>query len=101
MAQMLHSDQFRECLHTNFELTSPTGEPVPLVLMEVQEAIHTARVESFSLFFRGPLTPFFQQATYSLQHEKLGPLDMFLVPLGPDGDRMQYEAVFNRLRDRK
>lgn len=100
MDQILHSHNFRECLHTDFELASPAGERVPLVLTDVQEALNTARVESFSLFFRGPLTPFFEQATYRLRHEKLGPLDIFLVPVGPDGDGMQYQAVFNRMRPR-
>jgi len=36
------------------------------------------------------------QATYTLEHTELGELDIFLVPVGPDGGgRQQYEAVFN------
>jgi len=99
MEQILHSADFRACLHTPFELASPTGERVPLELAQVQEAINTARIESFSLFFRGPLTPVYPQAIYRLQHENLGPVEIFLVPVGPDGDAMQYEAVFNRFRN--
>jgi hypothetical protein len=35
------------------------------------------------------------QGTYSLGHAELGDLELFLVPLGPDGDaRMRYEAAF-------
>ena len=96
---LLHSDTFRECLDTGFEVTVPGGEPVRLVLTEVQEGHAGARVESFSLFFRGPRAPFFPQATYRLRHEKLEPLDIFLVPLGPEGEAMQYQAVFNRIRE--
>jgi len=71
------------------------------VLVEVNEGVNTDRVESFSLLFRGPISPFFPQAIYRLHHEKLGTMDLFLVPMGPDRDGMRYEAVFNRLRTAK
>ena len=100
MAPILHSDDFRKCLQTGFELAAPGSSPVPLTLVDVHESFATPKMESFSLLVHGPLTPWFRQATYRLQHEKLGALDVFLVPLGPAGDSMQYEAVFNLLRDR-
>lgn len=52
-------------------------------------------MERFSLFFRGPGKPFLPQHTYSLSHETMGDIDIFLVPIAPDGDGFQYEAVFN------
>lgn len=101
MEPILHSDNFRECLQTDFELPSESGGSIALKLADVQEAINTAKVESFSLLFRGPMTPLLPQATYRLHHQKLGPIDIFLVPLGPEDGEMQYEAVFNRLRNRQ
>ena len=52
-------------------------------------------MERFSLFFRGPAKPFLPQATYSLSHDGMGTVDIFLVPIQPDGEGLRYEAVFN------
>ncbi|WP_230772526.1 DUF6916 family protein [Sphingomonas sp. Leaf4] len=35
------------------------------------------------------------QGSYTLAHPALGPTDIFLVPIGRDGDAVLYEAVFN------
>jgi len=48
----------------------------------------------FSLIFRSPPAAPLPQRIYRLQHEELGPLDLFLVPIGPDEAGMCYEAVF-------
>jgi hypothetical protein len=34
---------------------------------------------------------------YRMEHDVLGALDLFLVPIARDEDGFQYEAVFNRL----
>jgi hypothetical protein len=52
------------------------------------------RKEPFSLVFSGP-QPVLAQRIYRLDHPVLGSLDIFLVPIGLDGDRVRYEAVFN------
>jgi len=49
----------------------------------------------FSLLFVGPASPTLPQAIYRFEHAALPPLDIFIVPIGPDGDRMRYEAVFS------
>lgn len=48
----------------------------------------------FSLFFSGPLERAVEQGTHALRHDALGDLHLFLVPLGPAGDTMRYEAAF-------
>jgi len=50
--------------------------------------------QPFTLLFHGPLEPVLPQAVYHLEHEAVGAIDLFLVPLGPDQDAMRYEAVF-------
>jgi hypothetical protein len=50
---------------------------------------------SFSLVFVGPARFVLPQQTYRLEHETLGEMDLFLVPIGPDGGGMRYEAVFS------
>jgi hypothetical protein len=49
----------------------------------------------FILLFQGPLAPILPQATYRFEHHDLPALDIFIVPVGPQGDRMRYEAIFN------
>lgn len=54
----------------------------------------------FSLIFEAPLlgpdkNMYLSQRTYRLEHDQLGPLDIFIVPIGPKDGLMRYEAVFN------
>ena len=48
----------------------------------------------FALLFHGPLTPILPQAMYRFEHPAFSPLGIFIVPVGPQGDRMRYEAIF-------
>jgi hypothetical protein len=48
----------------------------------------------FSIVFRGPLGVLLPQRIYRLEHDGIGAFDLFLVPIGPDGAGMRYEAVF-------
>jgi len=50
---------------------------------------------SFSLLFLAPLECTAEQGIYELQHEDLGTLNIFLVPLGSDEKGHQLEAIFN------
>lgn len=52
------------------------------------------RAEPFSLTFAGPADRPFDQGTYAVALEGLGAFDLFLVPLGPRGDALHYEAAF-------
>ena len=48
----------------------------------------------FSLVFTGPLDRAMTQGTVRVVHPDLGEQHLFLVPLGPEGDAMRYEAAF-------
>ena len=50
------------------------------------------RREPFALFFRSAGPPI--QRIYPVTHEKLGTLEIFLVPIGENEDGLLYEAVF-------
>ncbi len=76
---------------------SSSIEPLAVRLKEVR--LHIARQESqrqgFSLVFTTLQTrEYYNQGIYTLMHPDLGPLPLFMVPLGlgPDG-LMQYEIV--------
>lgn len=50
--------------------------------------------EPFSVVFRGPKDSCLPQRTYKFEHDLLGPIEIFIVPIGPDEVGMRYEAVF-------
>lgn len=49
---------------------------------------------AFSLEFTGLRTPMLTQGVFTLDHEAMGRLELFLVPLQPDEAGARYEAVF-------
>lgn len=76
-----------------FELTLATVEPLGARAARADQP--DLRTEPFSLVFLGPLVPVLPQRTWDLAHPALGTHGIFLVPIGPSGGRMRYEAVFN------
>ena len=96
MLQDLTPASFSEHLNTPFRLALQGGTlELELYEVKVLEPHPGPRADPFSVFFRGPRGPVLPQATYALEHEKLGKLEIFLVPVGPDAKGMCYEAVFN------
>ena len=96
MIENLTKEMFAESLNTKFKLYPEPSGAIEVELVELNESISTPKQEQFALLFRGPLDHFLQQRIYRMEHEKLGALDLFLVPVGKDQDGFQYEAVFNR-----
>ena len=101
MSAPLTEEEFSQHVNTKFRVNVESAEPVELELIEVKSYANKNKpgeqpgMERFSLFFRGPLDAFLQQATYSLSHEEMGSFDIFLVPLGREEKGYSYEAVFN------
>ena len=87
-------------LHSKF-IVRDAGAPVELELSEVTEPPTLPKLELFTLIFRGPAAPHLPQKIYHLEHAKLGTLPIFLTAVGADEDGILYEAVFNRVRDRR
>jgi hypothetical protein len=57
----------------------------------------TASQTFFSLFFRGDKNFMLPQGTYSIKHERLGAMTLFIVPTALEAECFKYEAVFNLL----
>lgn len=72
------------------------GAPLELELTRCVESPH-ARPDhpAFSLFFLASGTEHLEQQIFSLSHAEVGEFELFLVPVGPEDGRMQYEAVIN------
>ena len=97
MLQDLTHSSFEEHLNTPFHIHYGDQAPLEAILFEVRlhEAHDGPRKQPFSLYFRSPQRGVLPQAIYQVEHEQMGPLEIFLVPIGPDEKGMRYEAVFN------
>lgn len=95
MSELLTKEAFAENLNTKFSIQLEDSKAAELELIEVVEASSTSRQRQFSVFFRGPLEYMLPQGTYHMEHEKMGALDLFIVPVGREQDGFRYEAVFN------
>lgn len=109
--ETLTAEHFRNVRTAPFRVTGkadPDGRSVSFdaELIDVVEhsagGAGTAR-NPFSVVFGGPAEPVLPQGICRLEHEQLGPLDVFLVPVGPGepaapgpaAAAMRYEAVFS------
>lgn len=100
MLDQLTGAEFAPYVGQTFAVRLDPAAPIPLELMSVDElgaasAPPGAGRRPFSLLFLGPPGPaYLRQQIYRLEHERLGALELFLVPLGPEGGRMRYECIF-------
>ncbi len=91
-------EELDACLGEAFALTGGQT-PLELRLIEIKRLADTpdgpAGRLPFSLLFRGPLEPVMPQRIYPLHNARIGEVELFLVPVGPDAEGMCYEAVIN------
>lgn len=71
---------------------------VSLTLVDVTERQVAGEYESFSVLLCGPVDRQLDQRTYELEHDALGSIALFIVPIEHDSECARYEAVFNRAR---
>jgi hypothetical protein len=97
MLQDLLPSSFEEHMNTPFHIHFGGETPLEVVLYEVRqhEPHGGPRQQPYSVYFRGPRQVVLPQAIYRVEHEKMRPMEIFLVPIGPDALGMRYEAVFN------
>jgi len=96
MPEQIPKSVFADNLKTKFRVQRGAASPVEVELIEVSEGKASSKQEYFSLFFRGPHDHFLSQGIYTIEHEKIETLDLFLVPIAREADGFRYEAVFNR-----
>lgn len=99
MLDSLSSTSFSQHINQTFTLHLEDSKPLELELIEVAELGPAPKDphqrHAFSILFGGPSQPVLPQRIYRVEHDTIGTLDIFLVPLGQDRTgRMRYEAVF-------
>jgi hypothetical protein len=87
------SGEFEACLHEKFSLPAADGK----VLLELASVTVLtggkpgAKRAPFSLIFKTDTPIRLPQGIYRLEHEKLGPMELFLVQVAPT----DFEAIFS------
>jgi hypothetical protein len=69
-----------------------------LTLISVDKLTSSAATgipEAFSIVLRGKREPVLEQQIYRINNDRLGEMELFIVPIGPDDKGMRYEAVFS------
>jgi hypothetical protein len=92
----LSLDVFLRCLHDQFIVSLPGGDTYPITLVEasgLRAHPHLMR-QPFQLKFTGPGPRYLMQATYTVNHARLGEVEWFLVPIGQEDGGFVYQAVF-------
>ena len=94
------SQTFLPHVGSEFRFQGPMGgDDVNLHLTAVRDLgkqPNAPRGEPFALEFAGPPQPVLDQRIYRLEHDELGVLEIFVVPIGYDAEgNLRYEAVFN------
>ena len=89
--EALTAADFEPLLHDRFRIASPDAPPFEAELVEVTVIPREpGGREPFSLEFQGDPEFTLRQGIYGVDHERLGALEIFLVPIAPG----RYEAVF-------
>lgn len=96
--QLLFED-FADKVGSSFQIREQELSGMSLVLREAEPlnpamGLRGAR-PPFSLIFVGKDPRVLPQRIYRLDHEQLGELAVFLVPVGKDAEGVNYQATFN------
>ena len=91
----VNSDHFDGLTGESFLIEAEGVDTVELISVEVKPRYEGAKQTPFVLTFHGPADVVLEQSIYTLEHERLGNLEIFLVPVGQTEGEVVYEAVFN------
>ena len=104
MPAELTEKEFSKHVNTTFVATLDGGGHAELELDEVKaypgHPGDQQGLERFSVYFKGPATPFLPQHTYNIKHEEMGEFELFIVPLSRNEQGSRYEAVFNYFKEK-
>jgi hypothetical protein len=94
----LTAEDFEARVSQPFRLQRPGAPALDLVLRAVHTHTYappTTRRRGFSIVLKSAVSGHLPQAIYTLTHDEMGTMDLFLVPIGVQEGGMCYEAVFN------
>jgi len=99
MLDKLTEAAFAAHLNQKFHIHYGESESLETELIEVSNMKSDSTAEDrepFSIILRSSMKDsYLLQNTYKVEHDEMGTLELFLVPLGADEHGFRYEAVFN------
>lgn len=95
MPETFTIELFAGHLNTKFRMHYGDSQSAELQLVSATDVGSSERQRQFSLVFLGPLDAPILQGIYRVEHDDLGNLDLFLVPIARDDKGVRYEAIFN------
>lgn len=97
MDNLPNRETFAEHLNTNFTAQTDAEKEFEITLVEAKSIISNKIQECFALLFCAPPDAPAVQQSFQLDHNTLGKMELFLVPVKKNEDGLFYEAVFNRI----
>ena len=97
----LELEAFKPLQGDTFRVSPSEGEPFDVVLAAVEPtpygdpSTYNGRKLPFSLLFLAESGELVPQQICTFTHPEQGETPLFVVPLGPDGQAMRYEAVIS------
>ena len=100
MLDKLTSADFSPHVNDKFRIHIEGSDSLEAELLEVTENKGSGKAEEdhrtpFSIVFQCSHDQPLPQAIYKMEHEKMGAIELFIVPIGQDEKGVRYEAVFN------
>ena len=95
MSEFPGRDEFADNLNTKFRAYFHPEQPTEIELTEVSELRQKPGFEAFSLIFLVPNEIGPLQGMYKTEHDSLGTIDLFLVPVEQTEKGLLFEALFN------
>lgn len=99
MTKEITRDEYAACLNTDFMVEVSPELKVSMKLTEVTELSERFHQQSFSLIFTAPDNTLAGQGQFSVEHETLGTIELFMVPIGKDSKGMLFQSLFNKLME--
>lgn len=99
MSEAFSVEMFTGHVGSKFLMRYGESQTAELELTSAADVGSSPRQAQFSLVFQGSGDTPAAQGIFRLEHDKLGELDLFLVPIGRNSTGISYEAIFNRMID--
>lgn len=94
----IKKEDFDKYLNTNFVMHLDNQESVTIKLVDTIDKT-TDNTEGFSLHFLGNFDTIFPQKIYTLSHDAMGEISIFIVPISKNDNGIMYESIFLKLKN--
>lgn len=94
MIDSLTADRFEELDGKTFTVKSVEPEQSLRLVEIARKGESERRGDAFSLLWQSDTDTILPQGSYVLEHDELGELELFIVPVGETDKGVHYEAIF-------